>query len=135
MISGPEDRPRVVVADDHPSVRLALGRVLQASCEVVANVSNGSEAVDAVIRLRPDILIVDLMMPDVDGLEVCRSVKQVVPETAIVIITAFDDVEVQKIALQDGAAAFVPKHQAAETLVATVQQVFAAKRPRSAPVE
>jgi DNA-binding NarL/FixJ family response regulator len=102
--------------------------MLQPLCDIVATVPNGREAVDAVGRLRPDILLVDLMLPDVDGLQVCRSVKQTTPETAVVIVTAFADAHVQAIAMQDGAAAFVPKHSAAATLERTIQQIFAERQ-------
>jgi DNA-binding NarL/FixJ family response regulator len=118
-------RPRVVLADDHPSVLGAFGRMLNASCEVVASVSSGHEAVDAACRLRPDVLVVDLMMPDLDGLEVCRRVKQAAPETNLIIVTAFDDADVEAIAVQNGVCAFVPKHSAAVMLERVIQRVFA----------
>jgi DNA-binding NarL/FixJ family response regulator len=94
-------------------------------CDVVASVSNGCEAVEAVSRLRPDVLVADLMMPDIDGLEVCRRVKRLMPEIAVVIITAVDDAAVQAAALRDGASAFIPKHLVAETLGRTIERVFA----------
>jgi DNA-binding NarL/FixJ family response regulator len=128
MTSAPEFRPRVVLADDHPSVLVAFGRLLRASCEVVASVSAGQAAIDAVGALRPDILVVDLMMPDLDGLEVCRQVKQTAPETDVVIVTACDDTEVENVALQDGASAFVPKHSAPGTLERTIQEICARRR-------
>jgi len=124
MTIQPERRPRVVIADDHPSVLVAFGRMLQPCCEVVASVSNGLEAIDAVDKLRPDVLLVDLMLPDVDGLEVCRKVKQMAPKTDIIIVTAFDDPHVQDVAMQDGASAFVPKHSAAATLERTILRIF-----------
>jgi NarL family two-component system response regulator LiaR len=116
--------PRVVVADDHPSVRIAFDRLLKSSCDVVANVSKGSDIVDIVLDLRPDVLVVDLMMPDVDGLEVCRRVKQAAPETDVIIVTAFEDSRVRAIALRDGASAFVPKAGAAASLERTIRRVF-----------
>lgn len=123
-----EPRPRVVIADDHPSVLLAFARMLQPSCEVVATVSDGHTAIEAVGRLKPDVLLVDLMLPDVDGIEVCRSVKRTAPETDIIIVTAFDDAPVRAIAVQDGAAAFVPKHSAAATLEHTILRIFAERQ-------
>jgi len=125
MGSNRERKPRVVLVDDHASVLAALGRMLRESCNVVASVSSGSEAVEAVRRLTPDVLVADLMMPDIDGLEVCRRVKRLVPETAVVIITASDDTVVRAAALRDGASAFVPKHLAAEVLSRTIERVFA----------
>ena len=121
-------RPRVVLVDDHPHVLSAFGRLLGLSCEVVASVSNGRDAIEAVMTLRPDVLVADLMMPDLDGLEVCRRVKHAAPETAVVIVTAFDDAEIQKVALAAGASAFIPKHAAADALERTIRQIFAEKQ-------
>ena len=125
-----ERRPRLVIADDHPSVLVAFARMLEPCCDVVASVPNGQEALDAVARLKPDILLVDLMLPDLDGLDVCRRVKQSAPETDVVIVTAFDDGHVEAIAIQDGASAFVPKHSAAATLERTIQRIFAERQQR-----
>jgi DNA-binding NarL/FixJ family response regulator len=121
-------RPRVVLADDHPHVLVAFGRLLGSSCEVVGSVPNGRDAIEAVMTLRPDILVTDLMMPDLDGLEVCRQVKHAAPEIAVVIVTAFGDDEVQKVALAAGASALIAKHAAADALEHTVQQIFAEKQ-------
>jgi two-component system, NarL family, response regulator LiaR len=126
-------RARIVVADDHPSVLVAFVRMLELSCEVVGSVPNGRDALDAVTRLRPDILIVDLMMPDLDGLEICRQVKEHAPDTRVIIVTAFDDGHVRSVAFEKGAAAFVPKHSAAETLESTIQRVFSEKQGMEHP--
>jgi CheY-like chemotaxis protein len=125
MRSNPERKPRVVLADDYGPVLAALGRMLQTDCDVVGSVANGCEAVQAVSRLGPDVLVVDLMMPDIDGLEVCRRVKRLMPQTAVVIITASDDPAVRAVALRDGASAFISKHLVAETLGRTIVRVFA----------
>lgn len=119
--------PRVVIADDHPTILAAFVRLLKPFCEVVAAVSCGHDAVETVIRLKPDLLVVDLMMPDFDGLEVCRRVRKTIPETAVVIVTAFVDTQIQTLALQEGAVAFVPKQQGGDTLVSTIQQILARK--------
>jgi DNA-binding NarL/FixJ family response regulator len=126
-------RPRIVLADDHPTVLVALGRLLRRSCDVVASVSSGTEAIQAVTALKPDVLVVDLMMPDVDGLEVCRRVIQLVPETDVVIVTAFDDAQVRAIALRDGATGFVPKSVASDRLEDVVQKIVAGKQRPSTP--
>ena len=116
-------RPRVVLADDHPEVLLAFCRMLQATCDVVASVPNGSQAIQAVIALQPDVLVVDLMMPDMDGLEVCRTVREVAPDTAVIIVTAFDDAQVRKVAMRDGARDFVPKPLASDLLEGVIQRL------------
>lgn len=106
---------------------MAFARMLAQSCDVVASVSNGSDAIDAVARLTPDVLVVDLMMSDLDGLAVCRRVKEQTPDTDVVIVTAFDDAHVRSVALQEGASAFVPKHSAAEALEPTIGRIFSAR--------
>ena len=126
-----ERRPRVALADDHPAVLLAFERLLQPSCDVVASVPSGTKAVEAVATLRPDVLVVDLMMPDLNGLEVCRAVREASPETAVVIVTAFEDEQVRRIAVRDGAADFLPKSLASDRLEAVIQRVFT-ERKRSA---
>jgi DNA-binding NarL/FixJ family response regulator len=98
---------------------------------VVASVPSGTEAVEAVATLRPDVLVVDLMMPDLNGLEVCRAVREASPETAVVIVTAFEDEQVRRIAVRDGAADFLPKSLASDRLEAIIQRVFT-ERKRSA---
>jgi len=120
-----ERKPRVVLVDDYPQVLDALARLLRPYCDVVASVSNGREAVEAVSRLRPDVLVADLMMPEMDGLEVCRRVKRLLPDTDVIIISASGDPAVQAAALRDGASAFIPKHLVAETLGRTIERVFA----------
>ena len=121
-------RPRVVLADDHPAVLLAFQRLLQESCDVVASVPSGTDAIEATTLLQPDVLVVDLMMPGMNGLEVCRAVRETSPETAVIIVTAFDDEQVRKIAVRDGAADFLPKSQASDRLDPIIQRVFAERR-------
>ena len=128
MTSQPERRPRVVLADDHPHVLAAVGRLLQLCCDIVASVANGHDAIEAVSRVRPDVLVVDLIMPDMDGLEICRRVKHAAPDTDVVIMTAVDDEQVQALAFQQGASAFVPKHAVASTLERTILELFAEKQ-------
>jgi two-component system response regulator DevR len=124
-------RPRLVLVDDHASVLAAFVRMLGPCCDVLASVATGGEGIDAVKRLKPDILVVDLMLPDTDGLVVCRTVKQTVPETDVIVVTAFDDEGVEAAALRSGASAFVPKHSAAALLEPTIQRVFAARALKS----
>jgi CheY-like chemotaxis protein len=130
-LTSPEFRPRVVVADDHPSVLTAFGRLLRTSCDVVASVLDGHAAIEAVTTLRPDVLVIDLMLPDLNGLDVCRRIKLALPDTSVIIVTAFDDAHVRKIALRDGASAFVPKHSAPGLLESSILQIVAEKsRPQ-----
>jgi two-component system, LuxR family, secretion system response regulator SsrB len=114
-------RPRVLAADDHTVMLRAIRRLLEPSCEVVGLISDGAQALDAVTRLTPDVLVLDLFMPGVNGLEICHDVKRVSPRTKIVVFTAFDGAGVRQTALAAGASAFVPK-QLPETLLAAIHE-------------
>ena|SRR5687767_7371841 len=125
MTPSQQYRPRVVLVDDHASVRRALCGLLGPSCEVVASVDNGHHAIEAAVTLKPDIMVVDLMMPEMDGLEVCRRMKEVAPETDVIIMTAFDDAHIAKVVVEAGASGFLPKHAAAGTLKSTIEGLIA----------
>ena len=116
-----QNRPRVVLIDDHPRVLRALSRFLQDSCDVVATADSGEQGIEIVVCLAPDVVIVDLTMLDMDGLEVCRRIKQSAPQTDVIILTAFDDEQVKNAAFQAGASAFVAKHAAAGALQSIIQ--------------
>lgn len=114
--------------DDHPSVLVAFTRLLEWSCDVVESVSNGLDAIDAARRLRPDVIVVDLMMPDLNGIEVCRRIKEEVPDTAVVVVTAFDDSKVRQVALEAGASAFLAKHMVPDSLESTILRIVERKK-------
>jgi DNA-binding NarL/FixJ family response regulator len=120
-----ERRPRVLLADDYPGLLVALRRMLDQSCEVVGSVSTGREAIEAAATLKPDVVVLDLTLPDLSGLEVCRQIKVAVPAARVVLLTAVDDLDVRASALQAGASAFVVKHATTSELVGTIHYLFA----------
>ena len=73
-------RPRVLIAEDHPGMAKAVCRLLALDFEVVGTVADGSAVLEAAQRLQPDVIVVDLNLPHVHGLEACRQVKQLKPE-------------------------------------------------------
>jgi len=118
----------VLVADDHPLILASFNRLLKKSCTLIGTASSGEQAFEATVRLRPDVLVLDLMFADVNGLEVCRLVKQAAPETDVVIVTAFDDMQIRQVALDAGAAAYIAKHSAPGTLDDVIQKIFAERQ-------
>src|SRR4030042_2978126 len=86
-------KTRILIADDHPLLREALcqGFSSQKDMEIVGQAGNGEEAIDLATQLKPDILVMDIMMPKFDGLEASRQIKKITPNTAILILTAYDD--------------------------------------------
>jgi DNA-binding NarL/FixJ family response regulator len=117
-------RPRVVLADDHPSLLTAIERLLSWSCDVVGTVTTGGELLEAVRRLHPDVVVIDLRLPDMSGLEACRQLKDAGVTARTILLTAADDPEIRRSAYSSGAAAFVAKHRAAEELLPTIARLF-----------
>ncbi len=114
---------RVAIADDHALVREGLRRVLglEPGLEVVAEASDGQSAWEACQRERPDVLVLDLTMPDQNGVEVTRRLKREFPELAIVILTIHDDTQYLAEALQAGATAYCLKDVEPDVLVGAIR--------------
>jgi|SRR3954447_16596897 two-component system response regulator DesR len=122
-------RPRVLLADDHLEMLAAVERLIAPECDVVGKISDGAEVLPAVARLRPDVLVVDLNMPNLDGVEICRRIVHSHPDTAVVVVTAEIDAALADLALKVGARAFIPKHATAEDLPAAIARIVASRRP------
>jgi len=122
-------RPRVLLADDHLEMLAAVERLIAPECDVVGKISDGAEVLPAVARLRPDVLVVDLNMPNLDGVEICRRIVHSHPDTAVVVVTAEIDAALADLAMKVGARAFIPKHATAEDLPAAIARIVASRRP------
>jgi DNA-binding NarL/FixJ family response regulator len=118
-------RLRVLVADDHPLMRTALAHLIEPACEIVGGIARGAEVIDSVARLQPDVLLLDLNMPDMDGIEICRRVVAAFPAVAVIVMTAAADAALAQAAREAGATAFVAKLSAAEDLPAAIASVRA----------
>lgn len=117
---------RVLIADDHELVRLGLRAVLEeAGMEVVGEASDGRSAVERALDLRPDILLLDLRMPEVDGREVCRRVVAAAPSVRVVVLTSFAEDDDVFGALSAGASSYVMKDIAPEALLGVLRGVAA----------
>ncbi|HEV3014866.1 MAG TPA: response regulator transcription factor, partial [Actinomycetota bacterium] len=103
-------RVRVLVVDDHQMLREALVGMLEASgFEVVGAVADGADATSLATELVPDVILMDLSMPVLNGLDVTRLLREVVPATAIVIFSAFETPDLKRQAFEAGAVAYLPK--------------------------
>jgi len=109
-------RPRVLLADDHPEMLAALEHLIEPACEIVGRIADGAGVFDLVARLRPDILVVDVNMPALNGIEICRRTVAAFPAVAVIVLSAELDPTLAQAAREAGAAAFITKLSAAEDL-------------------
>lgn len=116
---------RVLLADDHPVYRAGLAGLLSVTgdLQVAAQVANGSEAVAQCLRLRPDVAVLDLNMPGADGLAATREIVASCPQTAVLVLTMFDDDTTIFQAIRAGARGYAVKSESPETILAAVRAV------------
>jgi DNA-binding NarL/FixJ family response regulator len=114
---------RVVVADDHSVVRGIVRSVLQQHphFEVVGEAENGAEAIEEVKRARPDVVVLNVSMPQVNGFQAAREIKKQVPETAIVILSSHADRYFVEEAKRVGVRGYVPKSKIGQALVGPIE--------------
>ena len=117
----------MLIADDHPELVKAVSRSLALHCEVVAIVADGRAVLEAAPRLQPDVIVLDLNLPDVHGLEACRRLVQSNPEAKIIMFTAMNDPDIRERSLELGAAAFVSKLAGVGDLLSTIQRLCPAE--------
>lgn len=121
---------RLVLADDQALVRGALGALLELEGDlvVVGEAGNGAEATDLAASLEPDVVLMDIQMPGVDGIEATRAVRAASPATRVLIVTTFARPGYLRAALEAGASGFVVKDAPAEQLAEAVRRVHAGLR-------
>ena len=115
-------RPRVLIADDQVFLHNLLTRLLAPTCEVIGALSDSTGLLEAIERLRPDVVVVDLNMPKLSGLEACRLIRATTPSVKVIILTADVEPGLRERALEVGAAGFVTKLRAGEELDAAVHE-------------
>src|SRR2546425_6241492 len=124
---GAAGRARVLVVDDHALFRTGVANIInqEPDLRVVAEAGNGVEAVAAFEQHRPDVTLLDLRMPVMDGVEVVRRIREREPHARVVVLTTYDtDDEIAR-ALKAGAKAYVLKDIAADDLIACIRRVLA----------
>lgn len=123
-------RIRIVVADDHPIVREGLKALLktQRDMRVIAEAANGPEAIERVLVLRPDVLLLDLRMPGMDGFSVIHVLREKLPNAKIVVLTSYSgDQDIYR-ALEAGAQAYLLKDAPHRELLECIRTVHAGRR-------
>jgi DNA-binding NarL/FixJ family response regulator len=116
---------KILIADDHAVLRSGLRLLLNAQrdFEVVGEASTGEETVERALSLQPDVLLLDIAMPDLNGLEAARRIRQQAPELRIIVLTMYDDEAYLRQFLEMGAAGYVLKKAADTELAAAIRAV------------
>jgi DNA-binding NarL/FixJ family response regulator len=122
-------RLRILVADDHELVRRGIRGLLRArrGWIIIGEARNGHEAVEKASKLKPDVAIVDISMPHLDGLQVARQIREVTPNTKVVVLTMHESDQMVRRVLDAGALGYVLKSDLAAHLVKAVKDVSAGK--------
>jgi DNA-binding NarL/FixJ family response regulator len=118
---------RIVVADDHGIVREGLGALLSAhdGYELIGTAANGEEAVRAAVMLHPDVLVMDIQMPGLSGIDATSEIGRVAPDVAVLMLTMFDDDESVFAAMRAGAQGYVLKGAAPDNVIRAIAAVAA----------
>lgn len=114
-------RPRVILADDHTLLIEAFRKLLEATCEIVATVADGHALLDVASRLKPDVVVLDISMPLLNGLEAGRQVKERVAGTKLIFLTMNEDPDLAVEAIRMGASAYLLKKSAASELFKAIE--------------
>ena len=116
-------RPRVLLADDHRLLREAFVKLLEPDCDVVGAVADGRALLEAAPKLRPDVLVVDVAMPQLNGLDAVRQLKRSMPNVKVIFLTVSEDPDLAAEAFRAGGSGFVLKNSAASELLQAIRDV------------
>jgi DNA-binding NarL/FixJ family response regulator len=129
-------KARILMADDHPLVRDGCRSLLANAHEIVGAVSDGRSLTEAALRLKPDLIVLDISMPSLNGLEAARQIKAALPEAKLLFLTMHSERSYIQAAFEAGAAGYVLKSEEPEELLRAVEQVLAGRLyvPKDLPV-
>jgi DNA-binding NarL/FixJ family response regulator len=118
---------RVLIADDHPVVRRGIGALLASlpGVEVTGEAASGAEALREAQLTRPDVVVMDVQMPSMDGIEATRKLAAVLPDTAVLVLTMFEDDDTVFAAMRAGARGYLLKGAGQEEILAAIRSVVA----------
>ena len=124
MEAGASTRPpRVLLADDYPEMVKAVRRLLAVDCDVVGTVADGNALLEAAPRLAPDVIVLDLHLPNLNGLAACRQITRLNPNIKVIMFTVLDQPGDSQPFFEAGASAFVSKLAPAD-LLSTIKRLM-----------
>jgi DNA-binding NarL/FixJ family response regulator len=128
-------RIRVLLADDYAAVISRVRATLEGEFDIVGTAGNGSDAVSAVLRLDPDVLVIDISMPLMDGLQAALALRDKRCRAKIIFLTIHGDTDYVRAAFAAGASGYVTKSRLSIDLIPAIREVVLGKRYLSAPLE
>jgi DNA-binding NarL/FixJ family response regulator len=117
-------RPRVLLADDHTLILEAFTKLLSEDCEVVGTVTDGHALVDAATKLHPDVAVIDIGMPLLNGLDAGRRLKALMPQIKLIFLTMNEDPDVAAEAFRLGGSGYLLKRSAASELLTAIRELM-----------
>ncbi len=120
-------RSTILLADDHPLVAAALSKLLESDFDVVGVAEDGNQVIDRIRHDPPDVIVLDLSMPNLNGVEAARQIRSIAPSCKLIFVTVHDEIEYIVEAFRAGASGFLLKASAASELLLAVHEVLNAK--------
>jgi DNA-binding NarL/FixJ family response regulator len=121
------NRPRILLADDHALLLDAFKVLLEPAFQVVGAVTNGHRLVEAAVKLKPDVIVADINMPQLNGLDACEALTKKLPDAKLIFLTVNEDAETASDAIRRGASGYVVKKTAAAELFKAIQIVLSGR--------
>jgi len=120
-------RPRVLLADDHTMLLDAFRRLLEPGCEIVGTAGDGRALVDLATNTRPDVIVLDISMPRLNGVDACAQLRRKMPELRLIFLTVNEDPDIAAEAIRRGASGYLLKSSASAELFTAIEQALAGK--------
>jgi DNA-binding NarL/FixJ family response regulator len=120
-------RARILLADDHKEMRECVVRMLEEEFEILDAVENGEQILEAAVKLRPDVCLLDISMPLINGIEAATRLKEAGLGSKVIFLTIHEDIDFVHAALKSGASGYVMKRRIASDLATAIKEVLAGR--------
>jgi DNA-binding NarL/FixJ family response regulator len=123
------ERPRLVLVEDHALIISRVSALLLPACEIVATAADGRTALEAIRTFKPDVVVLDVSLPDMSGLDVARQLSRDHPSVAIIFMSAYDDEEIKRAAAGAGGNGYIVKSHISDLVDAVLRAADARQLP------